>query len=81
MANPAKQYPPPQLKDDHNYETDNKVIQFVQNKNPSKQRNHHIIPDIYGPAHVKYSGFTDRAHGKFFECVESSVMEFNLHEF
>ena len=63
-------------------ETDNKkVIEFVPYKTAPKNQNHHIIPDIYGPTNVKYSGCTDRAHGKFFECAESSVMEFNLHQF
>lgn len=63
-------------------ETDNKkVLEFVPYKTAPKNQNHHIIPDIYGPTNVKYSGCTDRAHGKFFECAESSVMEFNLHQF
>ena len=70
------------LKKGHGDETDNKkVIEFVPYKTAPKNQNHHIIPDIYGPSNVKYSGFTDRAHGKFFECAESSVMEFDLHQF
>jgi hypothetical protein len=69
---------PAAMKKDHSNKTDNECD---PPKSASKKQNHHIIPDIYGPTNVKHSGLVDRAQGKFFEYAESSVMEFNLHQF